>query len=163
MSRTLSPAAVAALTRQYSGEAWLPLLTISDPGITTIRAVGNTVPIVSRGNTYAAAPFKLFLPTDVDGELQPGRIEFGNADRMLIDEIRGLANPISVVAEIITASTPNTVEIGPLDFKLTFADWSDEVVTGSLEFQSGLRAQFPKLRFDPQTFPQVFGVLDAPA
>lgn len=161
MSRTLSAAAVAQLTRQHSSESYLPLVTISDPAITTLRVVYNTVNIVSRGNTFEACGFEFTFPADISQERRPARIRFPNVDRMLIPQIRTLASPLKMVVELITASAPNTVEIGPLEFRMSVVDWDDEWINATLAFKTGVGSQYPNKRFDPALFPQLHGVLNA--
>lgn len=157
MSRTLSTAAVRELLAQHSGEVFLVLLTLSHPSMTTLRVVSNTENITSRGNVYTAFPFEIALPPDLSEELRPVRLSISNVDRRLIDEIRGIASPIAVRMEIVTAGAPNTLEVGPFDFEMASAEYGVETITATLTYEPVLFSSFPGKTFDPQLFPGLFG------
>lgn len=156
MSRTVSAAALRELLAQESGEVFLPLLTLSHPDITTLRVVANTVDITSRGNVYTAFPFDLTLPADATERLPTAQLRISNVDRRLVDEIRSVAGLIAVKLEIVTATTPDTVEIGPFDFEITHATYDVNNITGTLAFEPLLAEPYPADTFDPQHFPNLF-------
>lgn len=156
MSRTLTATAVRELLKQNSAEVFLVLLTFTHPSITTVRLVNNTKDIISRGNTYQAFPFELSLPADLAEQLPEVQLSLSNVDRRLIDELRLIQTPIAVALEVVTASAPNTVEVGPYLFNMTRVSFTDERITASLTGEPILNEPFPGKSFTPQRFPQLF-------
>lgn len=160
MSRTtFSAAAVRELFAQNSGEVFLPLLTLSHPSMTTIRCVNNNESITSRGDVFAAFPFQLDLPTDAAETLPTAKLTISNIDRSLLDEIRTLSGAISVMLEVVTASTPNTVECGPFNFDIVAAEYDLQAITATLAYEPILNEPFPADNFDLQRFPGLFGMV----
>lgn len=159
MSRTFTATAIRELLAQNSGEVFLVLLTLAHSAMSTIRVVGNTVGVTSRGNAYAAYPFEIDLPRDLSDQLPQARLTISNVDRMLIDELRAIATPIAVTMEIIAASAPDAVEVGPYTFDLIRAEYGLEQITGTLSFEPILSEPYPADLFDPKRFAGLFGRL----
>jgi ABC-type Fe3+-hydroxamate transport system substrate-binding protein len=157
MSRVFSAAALREMLAQTSGEVFHQLLTISHPDMTTIRVVDNTQDVVSRGNTYTAFPFGLSLPADATERLPVAQLSISNVDRRLVDEIRSLSGPMTATLEIVTATTPDTVEVGPFVFDIVSAEYDRETITATLAYEPILAEPFPADSFDPQRFPGLFG------
>ena len=157
MARTITAAAVREMLAQNSAEVFLVLLTFSHPSIAALRLVNNTQDVISRGNTYVAFPFDITLPNDVADRMVSVQLSINNVDRRLIDEIRAVSEPITVTLEIIAASAPNTVEVGPFSFTMVSADYNQETITASLTYEPVLSEPFPARSFDPRDFPGLFG------
>lgn len=144
---------------QESAEPFLVLLTLSGEGITPLRVVGNTESVVSGGNTYQFFPFEITLPEDSQDERRPVTLTVSNVDLRIIDEIRTVEGALTVEIKVIMASTPNTIEVGPFEFKMRAAEFNENTITGTLAYESNLDAPFPGRVFDPQAFPALFGRL----
>lgn len=157
MSRALSTAGLREVFAQNSGEVFLPLLTLTHPSMTTLRVVNNFSNVTSRGDVYQAFPFELTLPSDATERLPAAKLSLSNVDRRLIDEIRTLSGPIAVTLEVVTATTPDTVEVGPFVFDLIVADYGIDTITGELAYEPILNEPYPADNFDPQRFPGLFG------
>lgn len=157
MSRTLSAAAIKDMFAQSSGEAFLLLLTLEHPDMTTVRVVNNTESVTSRGNVYIGFPFECALPNDVADQLASVQLRISNVDRRIVGELRGIEGPMSATAEVIAASRPDVVEIGPMVFDLTNAEYDVESIVATLAYEPILSEPFPAGVFDPQRFPAVFG------
>lgn len=156
MSRTLSANAVRELLKQNSGEVFLVLLTFTHPSMTTVRLVNNTVNLVSRGQTYIGFPFDLSLPSDLSEQLPEVQLSISNVDRRLIDELRAIESPMTVTLEVVTATAPDTVEVGPYVFDMTTVSYDAERVSATLGYEPILNEPFPAASFTPQLFPQLF-------
>lgn len=154
--RTLSVAAVRELLAQESGEAFLILLTLTHPDMTTLRVVNNTQNVTSNGDLYVAFPFQIALPADLAEELPSLQLTISNVDRRLIDELRTVVDPIGVSMQIVSATTPNTVEVGPFDFELTFARYNINSIIGTLTTDPLMHEPFPADVFNPKDFPGLF-------
>lgn len=155
MPRTLSAAAVASLNAQESGEVWLVLLTISNPGITTIRVVNNTEDIVSRGNTYQAFPFEIELPGQDPDTPASARLRIDNVDKRIVEAVRSITTPPQVTIEVVLASQPDTVEIAYSNLTLRSAEYDVDSVRGELTFES-IFSEPVTLTITPNRFPGLF-------
>lgn len=154
--RTLTAAAVRELLAQESGEAFLQLLTITHPQITTTRMVSNTQDVTSRGNLYIGFPFVLALPPDVADEEPSLQLSISNVDRRLVDELRSIKDPMLVTLEIVSATSPDVVEVGPFDFELLGARINKDLITGTLSADPLLHEPYPAGTFNPKDFPGLF-------
>lgn len=157
MSRTISPATLREMFAQETDSVFLVLLTLEHPDMETIRVVNNTEDIVSRGNVYTAFPFDARLPPDVSEQLGTVALTISNVDRRLIDEIRVIEGPIAATMEVITASAPNVVEVGPLEFDMVDSEYNVDSITSTLAYEPILDEPFPAGTFNPQQFPAIFG------
>lgn len=156
MSRTLSANAVLELLAQQSSEAFLMLLTLTHPQITTLRVVNNTQDVTSNGNVFTAFPFKFALPADLADEMPSLQLVISNVDRRLIDELRTISDPISIQLDIIAASSPNVIEVGPFNFDLIHARYNKDTITGTVSTEPILQEPFPADTFNPRDFPGLF-------
>jgi hypothetical protein len=157
----MTPDAIAAMFRQHQDEVWLELLTISHPQMTTVRVVNNTEPIVSRGDAFGAFPFAVRLPLDAADRMATATLSISNVDRSLVDEIRSIAGRPIVRVEVVSASRPDAVEFGPLEFELASVQWDAQTITGQLTYEPVMQQPFPAGVFDPQRFPGLFGRTEA--
>lgn len=155
MPRTLSATAIAALNAQETGEVWLVLLTISNPGITTIRVVNNTENIVSRGNTFQAFPFEIELPGQDPDTPASARLRIDNVDKQIVEAIRSISTPPNITIEVILASQPDTVEIAFSDLTLRSVEYDVDSVRGELTFES-IFSEPVTLTITPNRFPGLF-------
>lgn len=155
MPRALSAAAIASLNAQQSGEVWLVLLTISNPGITTIRVVNNTEDIVSRGNTYQAFPFEIELPGQDPDTPASARLRIDNVDKRIVEAVRSITTPPQITIEVVLASQPDTVEIGYSNLTLRSVEYDVNSVRGELTFES-IFSEPVTLTITPNRFPGLF-------
>lgn len=153
--RSLSPAAVAAMNAPESGEVWLVLLTISNPGMTTIRVVSNNEDITSRGNTYLAFPFEIELPGQDPDSPSSARLRIDNVDKRIVEAVRSITTPPNVTIEVVLASQPDTVEIAYTDLTLRSVEYDADSVRGELTFES-IFSEPVTLTITPNRFPGLF-------
>lgn len=112
------------LQADSSSDPLLILLTITHADLgAPLRFVANTVDIVSRSNTFTAYGFGFAAPGDGDGGSTAARIIIDNIDRRIVDTIRALTTPPSVLVEIVLGSNPDAVEE-------TFPPFEVRVATG---------------------------------
>jgi len=160
--RDLSTAWLEAIHAETTDKVFLHLLTITHADLTTpIRLTDDRADIVSRSNTYTAFPFSISLPPSIENEVPSVRLVIGNVSRELMDEIRTITTPPTISLELISHDAPDTVEIGPLDFKLKSADYDAQTIEASIGFEEDfLTEPFPAARFTPQGFPALFAGVD---
>ena len=156
MSRSLSALCRQALYAEGTEQVFLLLLTISHGDLAApIRVVNNTVSIVSRSQTFVAYPFEIDLPGESAEQLASVQLRIDNVDRAIVDSLRQLLAPPSVLLEVVLASQPDVVEAS---FALTLAsaDYDALVVTATLRFEDILSEPFPAGSFLPGNFPGLF-------
>lgn len=157
MSRTLSGTTASALFAPETGEAFLVLLTLDHPQLTTpVRVSSNAVDTVSRGNTFIAFPFELTLPDDQDNASPRAKLVIDNIDRSIVSAVRGIATAASVLIEIVRAADPDTVEAQFVDFKLSNVYYDAHRVEGDLTLEDFTAEPFPAASFSPSLFPGLF-------
>ena len=158
MPRTLSSAALQALYSQETGTAFLILLTISHPTLAApLFFTSDGVQTVSRGNAYLPFPFQLTIPDDQDQQLPQAQITIDNVDRSIVTAIRNMGTvPASILIEIVTSSTPDSVEFASGALTLRDVNYDAMTVTGTLSFEAILAEPFPGDLVTPATIPGVF-------
>lgn len=155
--RDTSAAARAALYAPSTGEVFLHLVTIDhDDLVAPKRYVDNLTDIVSRGETYTAAPIRITLPADVPDELASLDQTVDAVDRDLITAIRSIATPPTETIEVIMASSPDTIEAGPFTFDITSADYNAAEVRLKLEVERFFTEPYPVELFTPTLYPLLF-------
>lgn len=158
--RALSTALKAAITAQETGEALLPLLTISHPDLAVpLRLVRNQVDVTSRGETYTAFAFDVTLPDDVDDHPPRASLVIDNISLELVDLMRSLREPPEMLLELVFAGTPDTVEASWQAFLLDQPSWDAKTIEASLVLEETLLEEVPFHAFTPGFFPGVFKAL----
>lgn len=157
MSRVISEEALQSVFAQETDDAFLILLTINHAGLETpIRVTNNTVDVFSRGETFIAFPFEICLPDDEDEKTPRARLVMDNVERTVVQTIRGLASPPSVLIEIIRAADPESVEARFEDFKFTDISYDSKKIEGNLGIEDFTTEPFPAGSFCPSLFPGIF-------
>jgi hypothetical protein len=153
----LSSAAVKALTAQETGEVFLMLVTISQDDLADpLYFVNNTVDVTSRGNVYLGWPFQVALPDEREDALPTVQLQIDNVDRRIMEGVRLLSTPPSVVLEIVLADSPDTLERGPFTFRLVLVEYSALVITATLAPEDVLNEPAMQYSFTPANFPGLF-------
>lgn len=155
--RTVSSTALAAMLAPETDEVFLVLLTIDEASLADpIRYVHDHQDVVSRGDTYFAAFFDLELPTERPDSIDSARISVDNVDRQIVQAIRLAQGRPTIRIEIVLASDPDTVEIGPFDFELQRAEYDAQTVSGILAFDDVVEVRAPLHTRTPHWFPDLF-------
>jgi Domain of unknown function (DUF1833) len=153
----LTSAAVKALTAQETGEVFLMLITIAHPSLVpSLYFVNDTVDLISRGNTYLGWPFQVALPDEREDALPQVQLRIDNVDRRIMEGIRMLTTTPTVTMEVVLASSPDTVERGPFNFRLAGIDYDALVITGTLAPEDVLNEPACQFSFTPALFPGLF-------
>lgn len=122
MSRMLSPAASRAILSQSTDEVFLACLSISHPAIDTIRIVNNTETVMRLAGEFTPYPFQATIPSDNEDAPSPITITIDGVDREVARLIRNLEGIPKAVLEVVLASSPDVVELGPFDFDIIDSD-----------------------------------------
>lgn len=157
MPRELSPVAAKAILARETEEVFLVCLTISGEGLDTLRAVNNTQPIVRGLSTYHPYPFEAILPEDTDAANPTVSLRIDNVDRQVTRALREYTGIPQVRFEVVLASAPNTVEVGPFDFALTSIEYDALMITGQLGYEEDFMNQaVPAQSYTPTNSPGIF-------
>jgi len=156
MSNDLSERVRRAAYGQDTDEVFIPLLTIDHPDLATpIRVSGDIVDTFSNGNTFTAFPFDLPEPPDVTDEIASTTLTIDNVDQQIMLAIRGLTSRPTASLEVVLASDPNFVEIGPIDMEIVQAEADAFQVRAELRYDDPLDDQYPANSFNPNDTPNV--------
>lgn len=146
---TLTPTAVAELSAQETGTAWLVLLTISHPDMPVpLRMTSDHVPTTSGGQVYTPYPFEVSPPDDVEGRAPMATLRVDNTSQQVIAVLRGLEKPPSVTIQIVRASDPNVVEVIYDGLELRGENYDIGAITGKLTVDDWATEEFPYVTFD---------------
>lgn len=155
MPRLLSPAATASILARETAEVWLAALRITHPDLTAIRLVNNNEPVTRADGVYQPWPFTAVLPDDTSDANQSVRLVIDSIDRSVLRAIRGLRGPRpQAVLEVILASSPDTVEMGPFEFAVLGADYDELQIEASVGYEEDfLNQAVPAQTYTPQNSP----------
>lgn len=157
MQRTLTATAAQAILARETGEVFLACLTITGAGLDTIRIVNNTQPLVRTEGTYTPYPFEAVLPEDTDAAQPQVQIRVDNVDRAVTRRLRDYEGIPKVTLEIVLASSPNEVEVGPLEFSLQATDVDQFTVAGMLGYEEDfLNQAVPAQSYTPSNSAGIF-------
>jgi hypothetical protein len=126
--------------------------TDADIADTYLRAKSSTV------GTYSPAMFQISLPEDSPDKVPTVTLTIDNTDRAITDLIRQVSGSrVTVLMDVVLASSPNTVEAGPFLFQAVSCQYNAQSVTVTLGFEEDiLNSEFPCVRYTPQNSPGMF-------
>lgn len=157
MPRTLSAAAAAAILARETGEVFLACLTISGDGLETVRIVNNTEQVIRSAGTHRPYPFEPMLPEDSDSPANGVTLAIDNCDREVLRRLRTYSGVPQCTLEIILASSPDTVEVGPFEFSVLSADYDALTITVQLGYEEDfLNQAVPAATYTPSNSPGLF-------
>ena len=153
----LTPDAVRAFRSVSVNRTPLKLLTVAHLSFGTYRFCSNTVPIVSRGNTYTPAPFHdVPPPPSLPGQIPAVEFVLGVNDQEFVARLRGIDESPTLTLELILAEDPDVVQHTVRNLTIEEA----EMGVLRLRVQSGafriFQVTWPKLAYTPDRAPGVF-------
>lgn len=152
-----SAALKAMLHAEESGDALIVLVTISHADLAeTLYVTSDSVNTVSRGTTFVPYPFDLKLTVDSPNEPPKASISISNVDKRIVESIRSITSPPTILIEIIRSVALDTVEVTYPNFELTQADYDAMVVSGDLEMENFFNEPYPSATYVRSLFPGVF-------
>jgi uncharacterized protein DUF1833 len=151
----LSATARRAIQAPATTEVLLDLLTITHPSLPNpLRFVNNPTNVTSRGFTYVASTFQAQAPSQVEEGEPTAAIEIQNIDRAVEQSLAGLTGEPTFTLEVVLASAPDTVLMGPAALPLAIAETSSQTIRLQLGSADPLLAKlFPRNRFSTERFP----------
>lgn len=117
---TISETVRRAWYSTTTGEVSLGLVTIDHDDLAEpLRFVGNTSDVISRSNIYVAAPFVGHYPPQGGTGEPTMTLEVENIDRSISDLLAlATGKEVEFTYEVVLASAPNTVVMGPFTLPL---------------------------------------------
>src|SRR5690606_25206776 len=157
MPRTLTPEAAQAILARETGEAFLALLQISGPGLTTMRVVNNVEAITRNGQVYQPWAFDGAPPEDSAQQSPTVTLRVDNIDRTVTDLLRSY-NGVPVCELVwVMASQPNQAVYGPFEFVVQSATANELTIDLQLGYEEDILNQaFPGQTFSPTNSPGIF-------
>lgn len=158
MPRTLSSIAKEAIFASQTGEVFVLLLELEHASFAdVIRVCSDNQIVTSRGYDYAPFPFSITLPDEDDDSPPQVKLRVDGVDRTIIYEVRRVTgDPITVRIYVVLASSPDTIEVGPLEFTLRDVEYDAISIEGTLLYEDLLNQSYPKDTFTPSKFPGLF-------
>ncbi len=154
---TLSIAALRAVLAETTDEVFLECLTISGSGLATpIRVVNDPVPLVRSAGTFQPLSFELTLPTDSDESLPQVNLSVDNVDQQIEATLRAITGVPIVTLEVVLASQPDVVEVGPYVLAVKSESADASAVQCSLGYDDVLDEPYPRDQFTPVNSPGLF-------
>ena len=100
-------------------------------------------------------------PPDVPAEMPQVDLIIDAVDRSLIIAVRSIATPPTVTINVIMASTPDVIEVGPLVYEGVAVDYNATEVRIRLEVERILSEPWPANLFTPSNAPLLFQAVAA--
>ena len=153
------------LYAQETGYTFVHLLTVTmyrNNGTTQIyRFCDQYVDLISRGNLFEKASFRLNLGSDNSENIPTVSLEFDSGDRQIIRELRKNDRSPDITLEVVIGETPDIVEIGPVEYQLESFDFKDSSVSMRLTVEPVLNEPIPSLKWTPTSAPGLFANIPA--
>lgn len=162
MARPVSPETREAVYASQTDKIWLYLVEISSSeftpvlGTDTLYFVQNNENIVHQSNTYIAVNFSVTSPIQEDGSIQDTSLTISAIDRTVVEAIRSINNAPDIKLFMVRTDDPDTVEVGPWDFKLRQVSYDVKSITGTLMIDSPLDRKASTITVSPFTFPSAY-------
>ena len=156
MSRGSSNKLLELVSSDTPNDIFLHLVTVFWPDNTEDRYVKNYEDVTSRGNNYQAASFNINLPAEPEDEVPTINLQFSIAERTIVRKLRESTTPPTLRLEVVLASDPDIVEVGPFDFDLRRFDSQGMNVSVEAGFEPILDLALPQLTYNPILFAGLF-------
>lgn len=156
-----------AMAAPETGEAFVILLTVDHADLadplyfsTDPTTRQSDTPLVyktvSRGRDYIYVPMEIVLPDEKTDAPPAAQIRISNVGRDMVELLRSITSPPSVVMEVILASDPDEVAISYPAFDLVQSEGDESSIRFTLSIDALVTEPFPAGSFNPSGFPSLF-------
>ena len=157
MRTTLSTQMLAAMHSESTSEVILPLVKLmQDDWDTPVCIVPNWEPVTHRGVEYKPLAFEVGLPDEEAEGVPVLNWVADNVDRQLVKAIRTVSGAISARIVWVLASSPDHIEIGPLNVEMRGLQYDAQQISGTLGVEPILETQFGHMAMTPKNAPALF-------
>ena len=154
--RNISSAGRIAAHAEATDKVWLVLLELNANSLSApIRIVNDNQEVVHQGWTYIGYPFEVELPPESPDRPMIARIRIDNTQRLIVDEVRTIAEPPSVTLRVILADQPDLVEVEYAGMRLRNVTWDAAEISGDLVYEDILSEPVCE-QMTPARFPGAF-------
>jgi hypothetical protein len=114
---------------------------------------------LSRGEEYPFLPLRIILPDDTEEGESQASVEIDNVVPDVLAELRAIdrATAVTCTLEVVTARTPDVVELGPILLTLRGIEYDAATIRATFGAEDLLNESFPGGAITPTWFPGVFG------
>ena len=156
--RLISSTAMQAILAQNTPEVFIPCLKIDHPSFANpIRLAFNTETVSRTDGDYLPYAFQITLPEQREDQIPQVILTVDNTDLSVNNAIRTLVGQPTVTMDVVLASSPNTVEVGPFDYSLQSAQADANTIQGTLGFEMDIFSQqVPAQLYTPVSSPGLF-------
>ena len=153
---TLTADFIRAALAEQTGEVFVELLEIDlDDGTETLRIARNNEDVTSGGETYTACGFDMRLPDSTGEHVRGMDVKIDNVDRFLTEAIRTYSSG-TVTFQMVLASAPDNVQVGPIEFRITEAQVEAATAIFKLTAEDLINKSSSRHKFTPGKFPALF-------
>jgi len=156
MSRGLRDSFLTLVNDETPNDIFLHLITVSWADNTYSRYVKNFEDVVSRGDTYKAGSFSIQLPEEPEDSIPTITVGFSATEEDIVHRIRNETSPPALKLELVLASDPDYVEVGPFDFDVRSVRVRGIEVNVEAGFEPILDLVIPQITYSPKAFPGLF-------
>lgn len=157
MRSQFSAAMQTAIDAEATGEVILPLVKLTQSGwADEIRLVANTKAVTHQGAVYEPLGFEITLPDEEAEGVPVVNWEADNVDRRLVEALRLVSGAVSAELIWVLASSPDHIEIGPLNLEMRAAEYDALTVRGTMSVEPILERQFGHMVMNPANAPGLF-------
>lgn len=157
-NQQMTTAALRACLSQSTDAVFLELLSINHADLMApIRVVKNTEVITSNGYDYYPFRFEVTLPVDASDRLGELVLTISNVDRRISEAARMINSAASASFSVVLASSPDSIEYGPITMDLRNVTVKLMNIVGTLRAGENILYQkYPAHYFVPAIFPGMF-------
>lgn len=161
MPRTPSLGARQIAYAESSDDGEIELITI-DPSFGSpsipLRFARNPVDVTSNGDVYTAFDFRIVAPQALgDGTATQSKLEIDAVDRRMVEALRQITTPMTLVHQAVLISDPDTVIYGPWSYEIRGEQAYDALSLDlALTFEPVLEEQIPSKQLSPSRAPGLF-------
>lgn len=157
MRTTLSTQMLTAMHAEASGEVVLPLVKLTQAGWgDAICIVPNWEAITHQGDEYLPLAFQIGLPDEEAEGVPVLNWVADNVDRRLVEALRSVSGVVQARIVWVLASTPDHIEVGPLEVEMRAAQYNAFQISGTLGVEPILETQFGHMVMNPKNTPALF-------
>lgn len=157
MRTTLSTQMLTAMHAEASGEVVLPLVKLTQDGWEdAICIVPNWETVIHQGETYQPLAFQIGLPDEEAEGVPVLNWVADNVDRRLVEALRTVKGAVEARIVWVLASSPDHVEVGPLNVEMRAAQYDAQQINGTLGVEPILETQFGHRFMNPKNAPALF-------
>ena len=156
---SLTPTAQHSLLAHHTGEEWVILLTLYDPGwAVPIRRALRRTHIESRGGLFAPSTYRPKFPDQDEEGNGEWELEIDNTDQTVLAELKQFNRRPYIWLEEILASDPDTVQAttGILRHRVLSYQNVGGTITCTVGRENLQGEGFPRGRITPSNFPGGF-------